>query len=81
MIAKIQKWGNSHGIRIPQHILSAISVGEDHEVDISVKGNAVIIRPCKTPKKVSIEELFLGYDGDYMPVECETEKPLGKEVW
>lgn len=81
MITKIQKWGNSHGIRLPQYILTAIAAKDNQEVDISVKGDAVIIRPIKKIKKVTIQELFDSYTDEYMPTECETDIPQGKEVW
>ncbi|MBT9132590.1 MAG: hypothetical protein DDT33_01113 [Firmicutes bacterium] len=33
MIGKIQKWGNSNGIRIPKQLLAIASLREDEEVE------------------------------------------------
>ena len=37
MLAKIQKWGNSQGLRITKNLLADVQLGVGGEVDISVK--------------------------------------------
>jgi antitoxin MazE len=48
MKARIIRIGNSRGIRISGAILKLI--GADNEVDITVQGNALIIRPVHKPR-------------------------------
>ena len=43
MLAKIQKWGNSQGIRIPKSILSSAEFAEDEEVEIVAINNKIVI--------------------------------------
>ena len=43
MVAKVQKWGNSQGLRLAKHVLesASISIGDDVEV-IVVEGQIII---------------------------------------
>jgi mRNA interferase MazF len=47
MLAKIQKWGNSQGIRLAKNLLAAAQLGVGDEVDISVKDGIMIVTPTK----------------------------------
>jgi antitoxin MazE len=84
MIAKLQKWGNSQGIRIPKQLLMLAAFKEDDEVEIIAEYDKIIIRhPEKTIKKYKIEELFAEYDVER---KCKTKEddwgsPSGKEEW
>ena len=43
--SRIVKMGNSKGVRIPKPILEQLALGE--EVEISVRGDQLVIRPSK----------------------------------
>ena len=85
MKAKIQKWGNSDGLRIPKAILSELNIKTNDEVDISINNNQIIItKPKKT--RLSLEERFKIYDN--LPQEEKAQKEyvdfgcdVGKESW
>jgi virulence-associated protein VagC len=47
MKAKIQKWGNSLGIRIPIGISKELSLENGSIVDIAEKDNLILIKPMK----------------------------------
>ncbi len=80
--AKVQKWGNSQGIRIPKHILEQAKLGEGDPVEISVEDNKIIIfKPKRQLKEYTINELFVGYKADYKPEEPDWTEPAGKEEW
>jgi len=78
MLAKIQRWGNSQGIRIPKSILSLASFGEDEEVEIIALDDRIVIEHTKRHK--SLKERFENYSGDYQCSELETGSPVGREV-
>ena len=78
MNATIQKWGNSQGIRIPKTILDGLSLKEGAAVELLVEGDALIIKP---QSKKNIQELFAGYEGEYVPGEVNWGKDVGGEVW
>ena len=46
--SRIVKMGNSKGVRIPKPILEQLALGE--EVEISVRGDQLVIRPGKHPR-------------------------------
>ena len=46
--SRIIKMGNSKGIRIPKPILEQLALGE--EVELSVRGDQLVIRPGKRPR-------------------------------
>ena len=46
--ARVVKVGNSKGVRIPKAILEQL--GLDDEVELSVSGNQLVIRPGKRPR-------------------------------
>ena len=47
MLAKIQKWGNSLGLRLAKNLLADSHLGVGDEVDISVKDGTIIVAPAK----------------------------------
>ena len=44
MYATIQKWGNSHGIRLPKNLLDAIGVTTNDRVELVQAGDTVTIK-------------------------------------
>ena len=78
MIAKIQKWGNSQGVRIPKSILNSAHFSENEDVEIIVVDGRIIIEHTKRHK--SLKERLKNYDGDYKCSELNTGSPVGREV-
>ncbi len=82
MVTRIQKWGNSQGLRIPRHLLedARLSVGDD--VDITINNGLIVIAPVRTDRgKLSLEELVSRIPKDYKPEEIDWGEPVGREVW
>ena len=82
MTTKVQKWGNSQGLRIARHVLeeAQISVGDD--VNVTTRDGNIIISPVKRIRgKYDIRELLSNIPKDYKPGEVNWGKPVGKEVW
>ena len=51
MLAKIQKWGNSQGLRITKALLSDAKINVGDDVNISVKDGALIVTPAQRVRK------------------------------
>lgn len=82
MIARLQKWGNSQGIRIPKQLLALASFDEGEEVEIIAEYDKIIIRHLEKPlKKYRLEELFAEYETGNKPKEEDWGTPSGKEEW
>ncbi len=80
MEARLQKWGNSNGIRIPQSILKALNLKTNDKVEIEKVEDKIIITVPKE-KKVSLKELFDEYKGENLAKEFEWDDPVGREIW
>jgi antitoxin MazE len=78
MSAKIQKWGNSLGIRIPKTIIDKTNLSEDSEVEIETKDGAIIIFPTK--KKESLSSLLSKITKKNIH-SAEEDEVEGNEVW
>jgi len=79
MIAKIQKWGNSQGIRIPKSILTSADFNENEEVEIVAIDGKIVIEHVKKHK--TLKERLENYDGDYQCSELDAGSPVGQEVF
>lgn len=80
MEAKLQKWGNSDGIRIPSSLLKLLDLKTNDKVDVKYENNQIIItKPKKT--KISLEERFKEYKGENLAAEFTWDEAKGKEIW
>ena len=82
MVTKIQKWGNSQGIRLAKRVLedASISVGDD--VDVTTRDGVIILAPVKRVRgKQSLRELVSRIPKNYEAAELDWGEPVGREVW
>ena len=79
MYTTIQKWGNSHAVRLPKAILEMTKIKENDKVEIKVQDGNLIISPVKKHK--TLEERIAEYKEDYNCSEWDTGKSVGKEVF
>jgi antitoxin MazE len=82
MLAKIQKWGNSQGLRLTKNLLADAQLGVGDEVDINVKDGIMIVTPAKKMRgKHNLKDLVARIPEDYQPGESDWGDPVGKEAW
>lgn len=82
MLAKIQKWGNSQGIRLAKNLLADAQFNVGDEVDISVKDGIMIVAPAKRIRgRHNLKDLVTRIPENYQSGEVDWGKPVGKEVW
>ena len=82
MLARIQKWGNSQGLRISKNMLLEAQLDIGDEVDISVKEGIMVVAPAKRIRgRYSLEDLAARIPEGYKSGEVEWGGPTGKEVW
>lgn len=79
MHAIIQKWGNSHAIRLPKGILEVADLHENDRVEIQADKNSIVIQRLNKRHK-TLEERLADYKGDYQCSEWDTGDTKGKEV-
>ena len=80
MEARIQKWGNSSGIRIPSSILKSLNIKNNDILNIEQEEDKIIISIPKK-KKISLEEKFKEYHGKNLAKEISWDEAVGREIW
>lgn len=82
MLAKIQKWGNSQGLRLAKTLLADAQLEVGDEVDISVKDGIMIVTPAKrTRGRYKLKDLVERIPENYQTSEVNWGEPVGKEAW
>ena len=82
MLAKIQKWGNSQGLRLSKNLLADAQIDVGDEVDIAVKDGIITISPAKRKRgRHNLKDLVARIPENYQAGEVEWGEPIGKEVW
>lgn len=82
MRTKIQKWGNSHGLRLAKNVLEDAHLGVGDVVDVEVRDGTIVVAPIKeTRGRYRLEDLVAQIPDDYRPSEENWGKHIGKEAW
>ena len=61
MVTKIQKWGNSQGLRVSKYILEQAKIDIGDEVDMTVKDGTIIIKSAKKARSCVVIQLLIKY--------------------
>jgi antitoxin MazE len=81
MVTKIQKWGNSQGVRINSQLLEDARISIGDEVDIAVHEGFIVVAPRRRIRgKYNLKQLVSRIPKDYQAEEVNWGEPLGKEV-
>ena len=82
MITKVQKWGNSQGLRLSRQLLSDVQIDVGDTVEVSVRDGALVVTPVRRVRgAVELAQLVREMPADYAPSELDWGPPVGKEVW
>ncbi len=82
MLTKIQKWGNSQGLRISKQLLESASLAVGDEVVVEVSDGSIVVAPAQQVRgKYHLEKLVRQIPKSYQPTGEEWGSPGGKEVW
>ena len=78
MEAKIQKWGNSLGVRIPMSIVKDLSLENGSAVEVIKENDNIVIKPLL---KVNVSDLIDQISDDNLHSEVDWGTPEGNEIW
>lgn len=82
MITKVQKWGNSQGLRLSKELLADADIQVGDPVDIAVRDGVLVIMPVRRVRgRLELEQLVREIPADYTPGEPDWGPPVGREVW
>jgi len=80
MQTRIQRWGNSLGLRIPTSFAAEAGVEAGSEVDLSVEGGDLIVKPTRR-RTYRLNELLGRVNARNVHGEVQTGRPVGRESW
>ncbi len=78
MTVRVQKWGNSLGVRIPKSIARQTSIREGARLEVIAANGRVVLRPQRVP---SLKELVAAMKPANRPGIVHWGKPVGREAW
>jgi antitoxin MazE len=80
MVTKVQKWGNSQGLRLAKHVLENAQLAIGDDVEIIVGEEEITIKKVVRPK-FDLAEMVTRMPRNYKPKEESFGKPVGREEW
>ncbi len=80
MRPRVQRWGRSLALRIPNSLAAQIGLTENRAVDLSVVDGCLVVQPrCEEPLR--LRHLLRGITGVNVHGEWETGRAVGNETW
>ena len=80
MITKVQKWGNSLGLRIPKSLAEGAHVKEGSTVYLALEDGRLVVKPTEV-KAYKLQDLLAKVTDENLHAEISTGHPVGKEAW
>ncbi|MEX0875560.1 MAG: AbrB/MazE/SpoVT family DNA-binding domain-containing protein [Actinomycetota bacterium] len=80
METKIQRWGNSLGLRIPKSFAVEARVEAGSTVDLAIENGELIVRPVHRPK-YDLSSLLKRVNPRNLHDAVDTGEPAGRESW
>ena len=80
MNTKIQRWGNSLGLRIPRSFAEEAGVEAGSQVDLSMRDGDLVVRATKR-RAYRLNELLEKVTAKNLHAELDTGEARGREVW
>ena len=82
MVTKVQKWGNSQGLRIAKQVLEDARISIGDAVDVTAREGVIVIAPLRRVRgKQSLQNLVSRIPKNYEAAEIDWGKPVGNEIW
>ena len=80
MITKIQKWGNSLAVRIPQAVAKETQLCLGETVKLASQDGQIVIIPVRQ-QRYKLEDLLKDVTPHNLHDEVSSGNAVGKEVW
>ena len=80
MEAKVQRWGNSLGIRIPSTILKSLNIKPNDMLNIKQEEDKIIVSVIKK-NKISLSDRFKEYNDKNLAKDFTWDENIGREIW
>lgn len=80
MRSKVQKWGNSLGLRIPKPFAEEVGLEPDSAVEVSLEKGKLVVSPAKG-LSFRLDDLLEGITAANLHREVRSGPPAGNEAW
>lgn len=80
MVTKVQKWGNSQGLRLSKHVLDLADIALGDDVELTVGDRQIVVKKASR-SKFDLAELVARIPKDYRAQEVDFGAPVGREEW
>ena len=80
MQTRVQKWGNSLGVRIPRGLADEVGLGAGTEVSIIAKDGELVLRPS-LPSRLRLADLLAGITPENINASVDTGDAVGSEAF
>lgn len=80
IVSRVQKWGNSQGLRLPKQVLELADIAVGEEVEIAVANCQIVVKKSRRAK-FNLTELVKRIPKGHKAKEVNWGQPAGKEVW
>ena len=80
MQTRLQKWGNSLGLRIPKSFAAEVGVEAGSEVELTLRDGELRVRPTQA-RRLSLTALLRKVTAANRHDEIETGEAVGREAW
>jgi antitoxin MazE len=80
MQTRVQKWGNSLGVRIPRGLAEEVGLGAGTEVTLSAKDGELVVKRS-VPARLNLDDLLAKVSEDNLHSSVETGSAVGAEIF
>ncbi|HPC93690.1 MAG TPA: AbrB/MazE/SpoVT family DNA-binding domain-containing protein [Sedimentisphaerales bacterium] len=82
MVARVQKWGNSQGLRLSKQLLDDVQISVGDPVEVAVQDGVIVVAPLKRVRgKHRLADLVRRIPKGHDTREIDWGAPVGREVW
>ena len=82
MVTKVQKWGNSQGLRFTKSVLEEARINVGDQVRVSVQEGRIIVEPVSRVRgRHDLRALVSRMPKEYRVEEPDWGPPVGREAW
>lgn len=80
MQTKVQKWGNSLGVRIPRGLAEEVGLAAGTEVSLSAREGELVLKPS-VPSRLRLADLLADVTSDNIHASIDTGDAVGAEAF
>ena len=80
MQTRVQKWGNSLGVRIPRGLAEEVGLVAGTEVSLSSKDGQLVVMPA-LPTRLSLDDLLAGVSESNIHSSIDMGSAVGAEIF